>query len=102
MRIKGEQKTGPDWSRRKFTGKMAGRLYLGFKCPRILIQLILIQLIYSFWNIFRVTSFEHFAFQSSLMVPQPQSKQSLRNTLYTTIQPKPNRYRILDIFRVSA
>ena len=45
MRIKGEQKTGPDWSRRKFTGKMAGRLYLGFKCPRILIQLILIQLI---------------------------------------------------------
>ena len=24
MRIKGEQKTGPDWSRRKFTGKMAG------------------------------------------------------------------------------
>ena len=45
MRIKSEQKTGPDWSRRKFTGKMAGRLYLGFKCPRILIQLILIQLI---------------------------------------------------------
>ena len=49
MRIKGEQKTGPDWSRRKFTGKMAGRLYLGFKCPRILIQLILIQLILPFF-----------------------------------------------------
>ena len=42
MRIKSEQKTGPDWSRPKFTGKMAGRLYLGFKCPRILIQLILL------------------------------------------------------------
>ena len=49
MRIKSEQKTSPDWSRPKFTGKMAGRLYLGFKCPRILIQLILIQLILAFF-----------------------------------------------------
>ena len=39
MRIKSEQKTGPDWSRPKFTGKMPGRLYLGLKCPKILIHL---------------------------------------------------------------
>ena len=117
-----------------FTGKMAGRLYLGFKCPRILIQLILIQLIFtffpnkllkfllyfmslkglnifaqiiekshsyfSFWNTYK--SIEHFAFQSSLMVPQPHNEQSVRNTLYTTTQPKPNRYRIPDVFWVSA
>ena len=105
-----------------FTGKMAGRLYLGFKCPRILIQLILIQLIFTFFpnkllkfllyfmslkglNIFAQIiekSHSHFAFQSSLMVPQPHNKQSVRNTLYTTTQPKPNRYRIPDVFRVSA
>ena len=76
MRIKSEQKTGPDWSRPKFTGKMPGRLYLGLKCPRILIHLQVTLLYFepqgvkhictifekghsqfSFWNIFRITSF---------------------------------------------
>ena len=33
-----------------FTGKMAGRLFMGLKCPRKLIQLILIQLFNYFSN----------------------------------------------------